>query len=111
MADTQSIKPTDLELTDIVTVTRGVTEFKVRFTNINTLLSDNIEAMFSNLSGDPESNLLLKAILDNIRSLITNNSNEILYLHKQLGTLIFELTNQGIEIDSEELLNEINYTT
>ena len=109
MADTQSIKPTDLELTDIVTVTRGVTEFKVRFTNINTLLGDNIEALFSNLSGDPESNLLLKAILDNIRSLIANNSDEILYLHKQLGTLIFELQDKGIQIENEELLNELNY--
>lgn len=45
--------------------------------------------------------------IDALYRLISINTKEILYLHRLLALLIFELAEQGIEVESKELLTEL----
>ncbi len=49
----------------------------------------------------------LEADIADLARLISINTKEIAYLHRLLALLIFELIEQGIEIESKELLNEL----
>ena len=46
-------------------------------------------------------------ILELLTSQIAVNTKEILYLHRLLALLIFELLEQGIEFEHKELYNEV----
>lgn len=60
-----SNSPDSVSLLDIVKAYKNTNgdEFTTRFTNINDLLSDNIEPLFENIQGDPYTNEELGAIL------------------------------------------------
>lgn len=62
------------------------------------------------LDRDSEEDLTVTEIEDSItalRDIVTVNTKDIFYLHTLLAKLIFELVEQGIEIENKELLNEI----
>ncbi len=98
--------PNALTLLDIVRAFNSVTgkEFPTRFTNVNTLLSDNIEPLFSNIAGSPYSNEELGAILLELAKKTLVNTNDIIYLKHLVALLTFDLVKQGIDVESKELL-------
>ena len=101
--------PDGLTILDIVRVFNSVTnkEFPTRFTNINDLLSPVIEPTFEHIQDSPYTNAELGEILTGLTRQTLVNSKEILYLHRLLALLIFELLEQGIPIENKELINEI----
>lgn len=82
-------------------------EFATRLTNVNVLLSDNITPKWVNISGDPESNVTLKEILDDLQNQINVNKLEILYLHQLIAKIIFTLESQGLKVEFGELIDEM----
>jgi hypothetical protein len=51
----------------------------------------------------------LTAIINNLQTEIIYNRIEIECLNKNISQLVFELLNQGIKIENQELLNKLNY--
>lgn len=49
----------------------------------------------------------LEADISSLTKLIAKNTKEILYLHRLIALLVFELMEEGIELESEELINEL----
>ena len=82
-------------------------EFFTRFTNVNELLSEHITPSFDHITGSPYTNEEISDILTLVTSQLATQKKEILYLHRLLALLIFELLEQGIEFEHKELYNEI----
>lgn len=100
-----SNSPESIGLLDIIKAYKNGTgaEFPTRLTNINALLSDNIEPLFSNIGGSPYSNEELGEILTFLVRETLLNKNEIIYTKHLVALLTFELAEQGIELESKEL--------
>lgn len=105
----QSTPPNGITLLDIAKVFNSQTgqEFSTRFTNINDLLSTEIRPLFINIEGSPYTNEQLGDILVELSNKTLVNSREIIYLHRLVALLIFELIEQGIEPDNKELIIEL----
>jgi len=82
-------------------------EFATRFNDVNELLSEFIRPHFGNVQDSPYSNEQLGQILTELTKQTVDNTREILYLHRLIALLIFELLEQGIEVESKELINEL----
>lgn len=68
-----------------------------------------LDVIIENTSSENATNAELLSAISALRNLVIINTREIEYLHRLNGLLIFELTEQGIKIESEELLTELNY--
>lgn len=66
-----------------------------------------LDAIIDRDSGEDATVETLEADIRMLASLIAKNTKEILYLHRLIALLVFELIEQGIEIESKELLNEL----
>lgn len=111
ISEPQNTLPSGLTLLDIIKTYNNLTggEFSTRFTNINDLLSGSIEPLFENIQGSPYSNEELGVILTELTKQILLIKCEIYQQHIFNGKLIFELINQGIDIEDKILLNELIY--
>ena len=70
-------------------------------------LSRILDAIISRDASEDTTVETLSTDISALANLIAINSKQILYLHRLIGLLVFELVNQGIEIESKELLNEL----
>ncbi len=61
------------------------------------------------LDDDEGINAATSLVLQSLQSQIDKNNEEIEYLHRLIGLLVFELTDQGIKVEDKELINQINY--
>jgi len=82
-------------------------EYQTRMTNLNDFFSEHVTPSFEHITGSPYTNEELSVILELLTSQIAVNTKEILYLHRLLALLIFELLEQGIEFEHKELYNEV----
>jgi len=78
--------------------------------NQDARIADAVRILDAIIARDTEEDLStaeLLASIEALRNLIIGNTKEILYLHNLIGKLVFELVDQGIEIQSKELINEL----
>lgn len=66
--------------------------------------------LLSSISSSEEATTAdLQAQIDILKQALLVNSSNILYLHRLIGLLTFELIEQGVKIESKELINQIEY--
>lgn len=51
----------------------------------------------------------IQSAIKAIRDLVVINTDEIQCLHTLMGLLVLELTEQGVKIESKELIDELKY--
>ncbi len=111
ISEGSQVHPNQISLLTIIKAWDSITnkEFPTRFTNVNTLLSDTIEPMFENITGDPYSNEELGAILTELTKQIMLIKSEIYNQHLFNANLIFALLEDGINVEEKILINELEY--
>jgi len=102
-----NIKPSDITLLDIVKAIKNGTEYETRMTNLNDFFGENLSLTFEQIYGDPYLSATLGPVLEEIDKILKAHTKELLYLNRLLALLLFELIEQGIEIESKELLEEL----
>lgn len=109
--DSQSTNPTNIALLDVIKLIRNSTrqEYDSRLSQFITFLNPEVRPAFENIIDSPYTNEELGSILISLQKQILVNTLEIESLHRLLAKLIFEINEQGIRIESEDLINELNY--
>lgn len=107
--NSQSALPTNISNLDVIKLIKSTTreEYDSRLSQFITFLNSRIRPEFENITDSPYSNAELGAILNQLSQQILVNSLEIQTLHRLNALLIFELIEQGIKIESQELINEL----
>jgi len=91
----------------------GVTELKEIYTSAfaqDARISDILRVLDAIIDRDSTEDATIESLSADIAALarlISINTKDILRLNMLLGKLIFELVEQGIEIENKELLNEM----
>jgi len=111
MADTPfnngNIQPSDIALTDVVKLIKNGTEYQTRISNLDDFFGENLTLTFEQIYGDPYLSETLAPVLEEIDKILKAHTKELLYLNRLIALLVFELVQQGIEVNSKELLIEL----
>lgn len=107
MYNNGQIQTGDITLSDIIKAYKGSQEYETRFRNVVGFLERELTLDFSHIAGDPYLSSTLGPVLNQINHVLSVHTKEILYLHRLIALLIFELVEQGIEPESKELINEL----
>ena len=94
--------PSSLTIEDLLKIYERLPGTTVYFTDLINILNSISERDAS----EDATIETLSADISALSSIIAKNTKEILYLHRLIALLVFELIEQGIEVESKELLNE-----